>query len=261
MIKIVTIIAEQITLQPGACSLKLLYLLPPPEAFPPLRATRVRVVLLAEANPLLELVPERDLEEEFERELPELFEEAELLPLFDEALEAVLLPREEDFGEADLPDFAEEERVDVRFDAVLDDADLPDDLEADFLVEAPPRPDDLDAVRLREPDAPEADRLLAPEPERPLLEDAPFEEAEDFFAAVRPEREDDLLPPREPEEREPFFSGTFSPFSRASESPIAIACLREVTFLPLPPLLNLPSFISCITSSTFFPAPFEYLAI
>lgn len=58
----------------------------------------------------------------------------------------------------------------------------------------------------------------------------------------------------------PFFDGTFAPFSLASESPIAMACLREVTFLPLP-LRSCPSFISCITSSTFLPAPLEYLAI
>jgi hypothetical protein len=57
-----------------------------------------------------------------------------------------------------------------------------------------------------------------------------------------------------------FFEGTFSPFSLASESPMAMACLREVTFLPLP-LRSSPCFISCITSSTFLPAPLEYLAI
>jgi hypothetical protein len=39
---------------------------------------------------------------------------------------------------------------------------------------------------------------------------------------------------------EPLFFGTFSPFSLASDKPIAIACLREVTFLPLRPLFNFP---------------------
>lgn len=58
----------------------------------------------------------------------------------------------------------------------------------------------------------------------------------------------------------PFFDGTFSPFSLASESPMATACLREVTFLPLP-LRSSPCFISCIASFTFLPAPFEYFAI
>lgn len=58
----------------------------------------------------------------------------------------------------------------------------------------------------------------------------------------------------------PFLVGTFSPFSRASERPIATACLREVTFLPVP-LFSSPCFISCIAFSTFCPAPLEYLAI
>lgn len=58
-----------------------------------------------------------------------------------------------------------------------------------------------------------------------------------------------------------FLAGTFAPRSRASDRPMAMACLREVTFLPLRPLVSLPSFISCIAFSTFLPAPFEYLAI
>jgi len=37
-----------------------------------------------------------------------------------------------------------------------------------------------------------------------------------------------------------FFAGTFAPARRASESPIAIACLRLVTFLPELPLFNVP---------------------
>jgi hypothetical protein len=50
----------------------------------------------------------------------------------------------------------------------------------------------------------------------------------------------------------PFFgaAGTFAPFFRASESPIAIACLGFVTFLPLRPDFNLPCFISRISVST-----------
>jgi hypothetical protein len=78
----------------------------------------------------------------------------------------------------------------------------------------------------------------------------------DFFEA-------DLLRPFEAALDLPFdadFFGTFSPSSRASESPIAIACLREVTFAPLP-LRSFPSFFSRITFSTFFPAPLEYFAI
>lgn len=45
--------------------------------------------------------------------------------------------------------------------------------------------------------------------------------------------------------------GTLAPASRASESPMAIACFRLVTFLWLRPLLNLPSLNSCITLPTF----------
>jgi hypothetical protein len=45
--------------------------------------------------------------------------------------------------------------------------------------------------------------------------------------------------------------GTFPPAARASESPIAIACLRLVTFLPERPDFSLPRFISCIARPTF----------
>src|SRR6185369_9302226 len=37
-----------------------------------------------------------------------------------------------------------------------------------------------------------------------------------------------------------FLRGTFAPSRRASESPIAIACFRLVTFLPERPLFNFP---------------------
>jgi hypothetical protein len=59
----------------------------------------------------------------------------------------------------------------------------------------------------------------------------------------------------------PFLAGTFAPRSLASESPIAIAWSREVTFFPLRPLFSSPCFISCMAFSTFSPAVFEYLAI
>lgn len=49
-----------------------------------------------------------------------------------------------------------------------------------------------------------------------------------------------------------FFLGTFAPLLRASESPIAIACLRLFTVLPLRPLLSVPLFFSCIARFTFF---------
>jgi hypothetical protein len=59
----------------------------------------------------------------------------------------------------------------------------------------------------------------------------------------------------------PVFLGTFAPSFLASERPIAIACLRLVTFFPDLPDFNCPRFFSCIALSTFFPAPFEYFAM
>jgi len=44
--------------------------------------------------------------------------------------------------------------------------------------------------------------------------------------------------------------GTLAPALRASDNPIAIACLRLFTFLPDLPDLSFPSFISCIDRST-----------
>jgi hypothetical protein len=54
--------------------------------------------------------------------------------------------------------------------------------------------------------------------------------------------------------RQGFFLGTLAPFFLASERPIAMACLRLVTFFPLRPLLSLPRFISCISVFTSLPA-------
>jgi hypothetical protein len=70
---------------------------------------------------------------------------------------------------------------------------------------------------------------------------------DDFFAA----------PLRAP----PLRAGTLSPSRRASEIPIAIACLRLFTRRPEPPLRSLPSFHSCITLPTLFCAFLPYLAI
>src|SRR6185503_6753402 len=56
-----------------------------------------------------------------------------------------------------------------------------------------------------------------------------------------------------------FLRGTFFPFFRASERPIAIACFRLVTFLPLRPLLSVPFLRFFITRSTSFEALLEYL--
>jgi hypothetical protein len=60
---------------------------------------------------------------------------------------------------------------------------------------------------------------------------------------------------------EDFFFGTLAPSLRAWESPIAIACLRLVTFLPDLPLFRVPFFRSCIAFSTFLPAFLLYLAM
>ena len=56
---------------------------------------------------------------------------------------------------------------------------------------------------------------------------------EDFFAVVR----------------EVFLLGTLAPVLRASDNPIAIACLRLVTFAPLP-LLSVPDFLRFIALRT-----------
>src|SRR5262245_27979114 len=61
--------------------------------------------------------------------------------------------------------------------------------------------------------------------------------------------------------RAAFFLGTFAPARRASDSPIAIACLRLLTVRPDRPLFNVPRLRSCIARSTFSDAFFEYLAI
>ena len=50
-----------------------------------------------------------------------------------------------------------------------------------------------------------------------------------------------------------FFLGTFAPFLRASESPMAIACFLLLTLLPpFFPDLSVPRFRLCIARSTVF---------
>jgi hypothetical protein len=131
--------------------------------------------------------------------------------------------------------------------------DAPPRLDADFF-DGRPRFDEVpdDDPRLDAPFLAGRPRLAAPFFAAPFLA-APFLAA--LFLPPPP-----FDPPLEPPLDAPFL-GTFSPRSRASESPIAIACFRDLTFLPLRPLFNCPRFISCMDSSTFFPAPFEYLAI
>jgi hypothetical protein len=54
------------------------------------------------------------------------------------------------------------------------------------------------------------------------------------------------------------FFGTFLPSARASDSPIAIACLRLVTLRPERPLFNVPALRFFITRSTSADALLEY---
>src|ERR1700735_5267 len=59
------------------------------------------------------------------------------------------------------------------------------------------------------------------------------------------------------------FLGTFAPFLRASERPMAIACFREVTFPPFPPLpdRSVPRFSRCIALFTLSAAAFPYFLL
>src|ERR1700680_2997686 len=54
------------------------------------------------------------------------------------------------------------------------------------------------------------------------------------------------------------FLGTFAPLCLASDSPIAIACLRLLTCLPDLPDFNAPRLRSCIALLTFWLAFFPY---
>jgi hypothetical protein len=58
-----------------------------------------------------------------------------------------------------------------------------------------------------------------------------------------------------------FLDGTLPPARRASDNPMAIACLRLFTVLPERPLFSFPRFRSCIAFSTFSDAFLPYLAI
>jgi hypothetical protein len=59
--------------------------------------------------------------------------------------------------------------------------------------------------------------------------------------------------------RPAVFFGTFWPAARASERPIAIACLRLFTVRPDRPLFNVPALRFFIARSTLLEAFFEYL--
>jgi hypothetical protein len=61
--------------------------------------------------------------------------------------------------------------------------------------------------------------------------------------------------------RPPFLAGTFAPFFRASDKPIAIACARLFTLPPRPPLplLSVPRLRRRMALSTLLPAALPYL--
>jgi hypothetical protein len=64
----------------------------------------------------------------------------------------------------------------------------------------------------------------------------------------------ELLAVRPPPCLRPRADGTLAPSRRASERPIAIACLGSRTFLFERPEVSSPRFISCIARSTFLDA-------
>jgi hypothetical protein len=88
-----------------------------------------------------------------------------------------------------------------------------------------------------------------------LFFEAVFRE-DDFLAVFR---DDDFF--LDEDFLDDFFDGTLPPALRASESPIAIACLRLFTFLPERPLFSVPRLRSCIAFFTFFCAFLPYLAM
>jgi hypothetical protein len=59
--------------------------------------------------------------------------------------------------------------------------------------------------------------------------------------------------------RAALLRGTFIPSRRASDSPIAIACLRLLTLRPERPLFNVPALRSLIARPTLADAFLEYL--
>jgi hypothetical protein len=65
-----------------------------------------------------------------------------------------------------------------------------------------------------------------------------------FFFAADLRRDDVPL-------RDARFFGTLPPSRRASDSPMAIACLRLFTFLPLRPLFSVPALRSFMALRTF----------
>src|SRR5580698_7048109 len=76
---------------------------------------------------------------------------------------------------------------------------------------------------------------------------------------ARRQRDYELRLRRLPRLEDFFFFGTFAPACRASDSPIAIACLRLVTFFPERPLRSVPFLRSVMARFTFWEAFLAYL--
>ena len=89
--------------------------------------------------------------------------------------------------------------------------------------------------------------------------DDDFFRDEDFFLEDDFFLDEDFFRPPDDFFDEERLRGTFAPFSRASERPMAIACFRLVTFRPLRPLLSVPDFRLCIARLTLLPADLPYL--
>lgn len=184
-----------------------------PQAFPPALATLCLVLRLAAARPLCLCGASP----------PSLLTRSLVLLLADARplLEPALLLRLTELPPrpAELPLRPDEDLDAVFLDAVFLGAAFLDALLPEERFEAafePPLPEERDD----DPDDADLEDELLEEPLPELLD------------------EDDLLPPLL--DLPAPFLGTFSPLSRASDKPMAIACLREVTFLPLRPLFNSP---------------------
>jgi hypothetical protein len=63
------------------------------------------------------------------------------------------------------------------------------------------------------------------------------------------------------DDRDTAFFGTLAPSRRASDSPMAMACLRLVTLRPEPPLFRVPALRFFIARSTSADAFLEYFAL
>jgi hypothetical protein len=113
-------------------------------------------------------------------------------------------------------------------------------------------PEDRRDVERFDADLLEEDRLVDDRFDAVLRDD-------DFDDDLRPDDFDDDLRPVDFDDD--FFEGTFAPALRASDRPIAIACLRLFTSLPERPLRSSPVLRSCIASRTDDCAFLPYLAI